>query len=64
MERDLPGVSYGVSNLGRRFIRIMTHTVKTLGTGLLVMGAFVVPFYLTTFAMSFLYAMDAALLMF
>ena len=64
MERYLPGIGVGVASLGSRLVDVATTTIKSLGTGRLVMGAFVVPFYLTTFAMCFLYAMDAVRLTF
>ena len=64
MERYLTETNFDIAQIGNRALGVASAIFKSCGTALLIMGAFVVPFYLTTFAMCFLYGMDSALLTF
>ena len=64
MERFLTETNFDLAQLGSRARGIASGIFKSCGIALLIIGAFVVPFYITTFAMCFVYGMDAALLTF
>ena len=64
MERYLNEIQLDISQLGSCALGIASSILKSCCTALLITGAFIVPFYLTTFAMCFVYGMDAALLTF
>ena len=64
MERYLTETIFDIAQLGSRALSVASAIFKSCGTALLIIGAFVVPFYLSTFIMCFVYGMDAALLTF
>ena len=64
MERYRVGFSLDIADVCSRSLGLVARAVRRGGKALLVMGVFLVSFYATTFAMCFVYGMDAALLKF